>query len=616
MRTATLTRPLAVLTALLALIVCVTVPAARADSRIVLERGHTDAFYVVIKDGVPEVLVANVRDYYTPDDTVFRIQASTYSAEHELMGPFDGPAEGYSSVALENGWFEPGWSAPGFHDVFESLRVDFTQVTGPGRALIVGNSPLDEEGEENGARAAFLADGTYDVIPGSSLPILGHTHAHWFFTHAGEYQLTGHAVGTKADGQEVTSKPFTVTFRVERNEQDTRGAAPAQPSTEPSTTPEPTTPPAVEPSTAPSTQPGTSPTAGPSAPSASVFDTNEPYRLTQGHVDLFSVVAHNGALVMAAKDESTGKMVVRQPEDVTVVVSENTRRDFSGQVASTLVSSGYFLPESGQNQQEAPFPGWDSFSAEPEFPAVDLQFVDVTGPGRVFLFSTARRGLSSQLVSGSYELNDGEVIRMSSPSHVHTNWLFEKPGTYTMTVRTTGVSSETGQTVTSQPATYTWVVGETAPEPTPSATPSSTATAGTATEPTAAPSDLPTGAPAPSSTADAEPTSASSDQPMGAATPGSTTTAGSAGVPSATGNPSATPSATGNPSATPSATTSGAARPPVGGGAVGGGDLGGGSGAGGPGLARTGAETMTLIGLSLAILTGGSAFLAARRREA
>ncbi|WP_250730083.1 choice-of-anchor M domain-containing protein, partial [Actinomyces sp. 187325] len=477
MRAATTTRPLAVLTALLALIVCAMAPAAQADNRILLESGHTDAFYILTEGGVPEVVVDNRGDRYTPGDTIFRIQASTYSTEHELTGPFDGPVEGYFSGALASGWFEPGWNAPGFRRHFASMRIDFTKVTGPGRVLLAGNSSIDDETDP---RQAYLADGSYDVVTGASLPITGHEHAHWFFTHAGEYQLTGMAVGTRADGTEVASEPFTVAFRVERNAQDTRAEAPSQPTTAPGT--EPTTAPA--PTAQPSTQPGTEPTTEPTTPSSSVFDTHEPYRLTHGHVDLFSVIAKDGRLVMAAKDESTGKMVVRQPEDVTVVVGESTRRELKGDLASALVPSGYFLPESGQNQQEAPFPGWDTFSAEPDFPTVDIEFVDVTGPGRVFLFTTARSALSSQLVSGKYELNDGEVIHMEDPGHVHTNWLFEKPGTYTMTVRAKGESLESGDTVTSQPATYTWVVGESAPTPEPTATASSTA----GTEPTSAPS--------------------------------------------------------------------------------------------------------------------------------
>lgn len=610
MRPATIARPSAVLAALLALIVGVVVPAAQADGKIILDSGHTDAFYIISDSGTPKVLVANRSDFYNPDDTIFRIGTNAYSTGHDVKGPFPDPVEGYFTGSMDvTPWFEPGWNAPGFRDVFQTLRVDFTRVTGPGRLLIVGNSE-DEEGI--GPRRAYLADGSYDVVAGSSLPITGHTHVHWFFSHAGDYQLTGQAVGTRPDGTEVASEPFTITYRIDRNEQDTRG----QGADQPSPAPEPTTEPSVQPSPAPGTEPGPAPepsaaptaepTAAPSsAPGSGLFDTHEPYRLTRGHVDLFNVVARDGSLVMTVKDESTGRTLIRQPEDVTVVVGEGTRREFSGRIASTLVASGYFLPESGANQQEAPYPGWDTYSVEPEFSAVDLEVVDVTGPGRVFLFTSARGGMGSQLVSGGYELNDGEVIRMNEPGHVHTNWLFESPGTYTMTVRATGTSGYTGQAVTSASATYTWVVGE-------AATPAPSATAGTDPTPSAQPS--PTGAGTASPTVQPSASTAPTGRPGGPAAPGARP------GPTASASTSATPTATASTTATatPSASSTSPGRAPLaaaGGAAGGSGALTGGGGAG-SGLARTGSGTTALIGVSLVAFVGGAAFLASRRRQA
>ena len=58
------------------------------------------------------------------------------------------------------------------------------------------------------------------------------------------------------------------------------------------------------------------------------------------------------------------------------------------------------------------------------------------------------------------------------PSHVHANWVFTKPGRYTFNV--TATAERSGKTLTSNTATYTWVVGEVE---TPSPKPTSTATA-------------------------------------------------------------------------------------------------------------------------------------------
>lgn len=105
-------------------------------------------------------------------------------------------------------WFEPGWNAPGFtKNGFDALRVDFTAITGPGKMYLLGNSP---EADENAKLGTFLADDTYQVVKGASLPIKGHQHAHWFFTHAGKYTMSGVVVGAKTDGDKVSSQPFTM----------------------------------------------------------------------------------------------------------------------------------------------------------------------------------------------------------------------------------------------------------------------------------------------------------------------------------------------------------------------------------------------------------------------
>ena len=69
--------------------------------------------------------------------------------------------------------------------------------------------------------------------------------------------------------------------------------------------------------------------------------------------------------------------------------------------------------------------------------------------------------LRSPLASGSWVLASGEFISQKKPGHVHTNWLFGKPGTYTMKVRLRGVPVKVidGKAVVSEPVRYTWVVG-------------------------------------------------------------------------------------------------------------------------------------------------------------
>ena len=455
----------ALLAAMLALVLGLLAPTALAADRTVISENHTDAFYVVTTGGAPVVKVANgIRNTsYTPDDTVFAISPTTYSKENRLSGLSPEPIEGYYTGSWDaDRYLEPGWSAPGFRENgFERMRIDFTAVTGPGRIAIVGNDPL---GQDEHTTSPYLADGRYDVEPGASLPILGHTHAHWFLQRSGEYTIIGRAVGTRADGTESASQPFTVSFRVERNDADPRPSAPA-PTTSPSAPTSARPAPSASASapaapSAPSTaRPSERPTSSPS-PGTGPVVSREKVEIRRGHVDLLNVIAHDGRLALTVKDDTGVSPVLRSPESVTVRVPGRTWTRLPARLHGRLLPAAYHLPSTGQNQDVAPFPGWDTNGVRPDFDAVDLELVDVRGPGRVLSFGTGLGGaLTSPLASGSFDLRAGEVIHQAHPAHVHTNWLFEKPGTYTMTVRAASTSAG-GKRVVSEPATYTWVVEE------------------------------------------------------------------------------------------------------------------------------------------------------------
>lgn len=188
----------------------------------------------------------------------FNIAPLAYGDYSDQMPFLTRGAIGYytSNWDLEK-YFEPGWTAPGYRENgFHSMRIDFTNVEGPGSVALLGNSfseddplgtflvpsselskvddfiaQLDNEETAKAARNLYAVKGfpggTYYIEPGVSLPIFGHTHAHWFFTAAGTYKLTGHAVGVTQDGQTVTSEPFTSTFNIIKSEKD--GVAPTTP---------------------------------------------------------------------------------------------------------------------------------------------------------------------------------------------------------------------------------------------------------------------------------------------------------------------------------------------------------------------------------------------------
>ena len=174
-------------------------------------------------------------------------------------------------------------------------------------------------------------------------------------------------------------------------------------------------------------------------------------RLDQGHIDAFNVTADGGELTLDLKEDATGSHVRRAPEDVELVVGQDAYTERTAEIPE-IGKAGYMLPQT--QRSDLIWPGWDTQGAR-DIGAIDLEFVEVTGPGEVYLFQTGSFGsLDPVLDGGSTRLETGSVIAQEEPAHVHANWLFTEPGTYEMRVVATGGG------VSSNEATYTWIVGD------------------------------------------------------------------------------------------------------------------------------------------------------------
>lgn len=194
--------------------------------------------------------------------------------------------------------------------------------------------------------------------------------------------------------------------------------------------------------------------------------------LTEGHIDAFYVTSD---LTLALKDDAG----LHAPEDVTLAIPASAYRE---ETAAILGEGAYFLPQA--QDPDLIWPGWDT--TESGTP-LSIQFLDVQGPGSVYLFSQGTFGGTAPLLDGdSLELTSGSAIPQDHPGHVHANWAFTAPGTYTMTVK--AVAPDGRETNT---ATYRWVVGdvEEAEEETATATTTSAAPASSAPTPTSAPAE-------------------------------------------------------------------------------------------------------------------------------
>lgn len=357
-----------------------------------------------------------------------------------------------------------------------------------------------------------------------------HIHNNWVFTKPGTYVIGVSASGKNASGQfNVTQKKMTfvvgdeaaTTLPTPGGDAATPGR-PAEPTPPSASGPTASAHPSSEasaPSASPSNQsssPATPDGPGTPAPSSS---TNTKVVLDHGHVDVFHVGLTGGKLDLKLKEDVTGSGVIHEPQDVDLQVKDSAFVDVPRQFPGA--PRAYVLPMT-QNQ-DLLWPGWDTMSTGKP---VDLVVDSVQGPGKVHLFTTDISGTAvSQLTTGGTALPG--TISVPSPTHVHANWVFTKPGVYTMTVHATSGSMR------SATKTYTWRVGRDA-----TAAPSSASVE---------PSESPSASAEPSESASAEPSESASPSEEPSTPVGDETVTP---LPDPSVDPEDTPSA--DPSATPS----------------------------------------------------------------
>ena len=172
-----------------------------------------------------------------------------------------------------------------------------------------------------------------------------------------------------------------------------------------------------------------------------------------GHVDAFYVTAPDGELTLSLKEDITGNGVVHPGNDVTLKVAEEAWNDATERIDG-IGTPTYYLPQT--QDSSLLWPGWDTQPAQSAgYKDVDLEFVEVTGPGDIFVFETAGFGdIQPVTEEGALDLVSGDVINQAYPAHRHVNWAFTDPGIYTMTVQAVSNGDASNQ------VTYTWDVGD------------------------------------------------------------------------------------------------------------------------------------------------------------
>ncbi|NMX11276.1 choice-of-anchor M domain-containing protein [Mobiluncus mulieris] len=415
-----------------------------------LRQGHMDAFYVTSSaDGQLQLRIKEdvtgsgvVR---TPESATMMMGENWYvtGLDWHLPGCEN---SGYSSTQLSGQMLFPGWSSSDFSlDGFSQVKVHFTEVNAPqsGRIALVTQTL-------NGKTLPVLRQGNFYIAPDTELGISprGHQHFHWLFTKPGTYQFRAKVVGQR-EGKTVESPEVTYTWVAE--------GSPAN-----------FDPVGLDPQCQPwIPDPADYPDDDETAPPIIPQGDGKPV-LSAGHLDVFYVSAQGDNVQLATKEDVTGSEVIRPAESYYLRIKDNAKVIVPAHLQPQLVAGGYLLEENGAHQRQMLFPGWDTNAVAPKFHSVDLNFEEISGPGKVFLFHNAPgegKGAKSALKFGGYEITAGKTIHQPFPAHSHVNWLFEKPGVYTMKVSAYVTSSQWDKEEESNTATYTWIVGDKTPLP-------------------------------------------------------------------------------------------------------------------------------------------------------
>lgn len=179
--------------------------------------------------------------------------------------------------------------------------------------------------------------------------------------------------------------------------------------------------------------------------------------IDSGHVDAFNVEAKDGALVLDLKEDVTGHQVHHAPEAVELHVKSAAKSTIPAGYPGE--GEGYALPVT--QDPNLLWPGWDTLGTQAPGvgPAIELHFINVSGPGTIHLFGSGNFGGPAPLLEGgATELTSGAVRNQSYPAHTHANWVFSAPGVYTIKVQATGTIN--GKKAESNEATYTFTVGD------------------------------------------------------------------------------------------------------------------------------------------------------------
>ncbi|WKD56821.1 hypothetical protein CAPI_01235 [Corynebacterium capitovis DSM 44611] len=411
---------------------CLAAPAAQATATVLTE-GHIDAFNVsgdggsLTLDLKEDVTGSHVR--HAPEDVELHVAPEAYTTETESV-PSIGVAGYLLPQTQKAGLIWPGWDT---NDVraggFSSVDINFESVDGPGQVYLFQAQGL-------GTIGPVLAGDSMQLSTGSVIrqENPSHVHANWLFTQPGQYTMRVNATASGA-----TSNTATYTWVVGEGGSASQNVATysnedggARPRAAATTTGGAASTSTGDKATAPHPQPAKAPQAA---------GTCSP------------------GIVPKVKDDRSVPAEWKDPATLVFGLGDAARTQLPSAVGPIAAGEAWMI---GSTQQS----GVPWLGANTQHESLLQQTTgDVTwditsfeGPGSMFVFTQGGLG---QIVGEEWFRASGGKAQGShtipANSHVHPSWVFDKAGTYKLTVRQSA-TSKSGEKLSGS-ATLTFNVG-------------------------------------------------------------------------------------------------------------------------------------------------------------
>ena len=425
--------------------------AAPVADHLVLEKGHVDAFNVTASNGALKLnLKEDVTGSHVQRDPS-KVELHVKDAAKQTI-PDGWPGAGQSYFlpqTQDHNILWPGWDTLGTQGggVDKHIDLEFTAVSGPGKVYLFGTNGF-------GGMEPLLKGGATELKAGAvrEQTFPAHTHANWAFTKPGLYKITVKARGIASkSGATVESEEQTYYFTVGSKH---KGTAFKKAEPKPQPAPENPTPAPEKPKPTPAPE-KPKPTPQPEKPAP---EKPQPKPEKKPAPEKPKPEKPKPAPAPDKQKPESQKPAVKKP-------AEKPASEKPEAVApSKPVAEDAGAPAANAPQAPAT-PGAAQCMPVEEAREATQQEIEAAKSGAQPK-GNASTATGSATKGGASVLGASGLMPMSkvngsatipANSHVHPNWVFSKPGTYTVQIRQTATLKSGG--TTSARATLRFNVG-------------------------------------------------------------------------------------------------------------------------------------------------------------